>query len=158
PNSADLLISLAQSWPSAEVSDVYVYGAHADGTLFSLPTGAVKSAVGVEYTDDEVRFVHDPLDTLSFAAVARPHGRSIRSASGDVPVRRAPWGNLPLLHRLECGAQARSDSYSDFGSRVSPGYSVLYSPFRWLSLRGSRTDGYKVPVLFDLYSPPRMFN
>ncbi len=159
PNSADLLIGLAQSYPSAEVSDVYVYGAHADGTLFRLPTGAIKTAVGVEYTDEEVRFLHSPADTTSFAAVARPNGRNIRSAFGEARVPLAPDdGNFPLLHRLELGVQARSDSYSDFGSKVSPGYSALYAPVKWLTLRGSRTEGYKVPVLFDLYSPPRTFN
>ncbi len=154
PIPFSLVPTLSNSGPTKEISDTYTYNAEANGTVWTVPTGDIKAAAGVEYTRQETKFDASAIDTLSTAAQLAPMERSIRSAFAEVTIPLAPIARRwPLLHRLEVGLQGRNDDYSDFGAKFSPGVSLVYGPTDWISLRASRSEGYKVPSLFDIHGP-----
>lgn len=146
--------ALSNSGPTKEISEVSTYNAEANGTVWTLPTGSIKAAAGAEYSRQKTKFETAAIDTTSNAARLAPTERSVRSAFAEATIPLAPVEHAwPLLKRLEAGGQVRHDDYSDFGAKFSPGYSLVYGPADWLSLRASRSEGYKVPNLFDLHGP-----
>ncbi|RJS94754.1 TonB-dependent receptor [Salinisphaera sp. Q1T1-3] len=64
--------------------------------------------------------------------------------------------NVPLLDSLEFDAAARYDNYSDFGDTLNPKFSLRYQPFKQLVIRGSYSEGYQAPTLYNLYNPEQI--
>ena len=58
-----------------------------------------------------------------------------------------PDSAIPLIHRLELGAAIRHERFSIHGESTTPKYSVLWSPARWLTLRGSYNESFRAPNL-----------
>ncbi|MEJ5350706.1 MAG: TonB-dependent receptor [Melioribacteraceae bacterium] len=46
---------------------------------------------------------------------------------------------------------ARFDHHSDYASRISPKFSILFKPFNFLKIRASVGSGFKAPTLQQLY-------
>lgn len=148
-NPPGALAALTVGNAAAERSDTWTYEAHADGALFTLPSGDIRMALGTEYREEYVDF---PLQTPTST---NPHGRN-RYTSGyfaevNVPLISEAQHWL-LLNRLEARVAARHDRYTDFPSTTNPSYGALYRPVKWLMFRGSYGEGYKVPTLSQLYS------
>lgn len=143
------------------------YGASANGTLFELPGGAVKAAIGGQWAfDDYVANwnTNYPIGQVAGAAqagtqvaTARPH-RITNSGFAEVNVPLVSEANrMPLVHELNFNASARIDSYSDFGDTTNYKLGFTYDPFAALSIRGSVATSFAAPSLADTSAPDTRF-
>ena len=123
----------------------------ADGTLFELPTGAVKLAAGLERREESLAH--------TVANIANPeqpgydrYSRHVSSAFSElqIPVVGDP-ARPRAPPRLELDLAARYDNYSDFGHTVNPEFRMRWVPLEWLKLRASWGRSYRAPKLDDLY-------
>jgi iron complex outermembrane receptor protein len=123
-----------------------------NGSLFSLPGGDVRVAVGGEHRWEKY---HGTLETGTLAApdiidrvVSR---RWIRLGEVLVPIFGA--GNaMPLFQSLILNASVRYDHYNDFGSTTNPKFGVNWSPVHGLTFRGNYTKSFHAPSIADLNS------
>jgi iron complex outermembrane receptor protein len=139
----------------------------ANGSVFDLPGGAVKAALGYQHSwDDYVANWNQnwPIGQLSGAptpgsqlAVARPH-RVTESGFGEVNVPIVGKDNeLPFVHSLSFDASGRVDSYSDFGQTENYKLGFAYDPFAALTIRGTRGTSFDAPSLADTSAPDTRF-
>jgi iron complex outermembrane recepter protein len=121
------------------------------GDLFSLRSGTVAGAVGVdlrkEKLDETPADAYVVGDITGYGGNARPiHGdRDVKAAYAEV--------NVPLLRTLELDAAVRTDDYSDFGRTNNPKVSLRFQPTRDILLRTSYGKGFLAPSLYQLNNP-----
>ena len=143
------------------------YGASANGTLFELPGGAVKAAIGGQWAFDDyvanwntnypIGQVAGPAQAGTQVATARPH-RITKSGFAEVNVPLVGEANrMPLVHALTLNASARIDSYSDFGDTTNYKMGFTYDPFAALTVRGSMATSFAAPSLADTSAPDTRF-
>lgn len=143
------------------------YGASANGTLFELPGGAVKAAIGGQWAFDDyvanwntnypIGQVAGPAQAGTQVATARPH-RITKSGFAEVNVPVVSEANrMPLVHALSFNASARIDSYSDFGDTSNYKLGFTYDPFAALTVRGSMATSFAAPSLADTSAPDTRF-
>jgi iron complex outermembrane receptor protein len=155
PNDLNVLRSLLQNGAKSERNTNGTFSASADGSIWELPAGSIRLAVGGEYRAERAR------TTQAVAENPRINqsliGNFQRDAQAAFAETRVPLvsekQHLPWLHSLELSAAARYDSYDDTGSDVSPGYGLIWRPVKWVILRASRNHAFRVPSLNDLYRP-----
>ncbi|RJS94753.1 TonB-dependent receptor [Salinisphaera sp. Q1T1-3] len=61
--------------------------------------------------------------------------------------------NIPVLDSLELNGSFRYDNYSDVGDTVNPKVSLRYQPIQKVVFRGSYSEGFRAPSLYELYNP-----
>lgn len=127
-----------------------------DGTLFQVPAGDVKIAVGSELIHERFAAFSRTEDYLGVVTTPdqRYSGpRTVYSAFGelDVPLI-SPESDGPI-HELRLGASARYDHYSDFGDTFNPRFAASLLPVEWLTFRGAYGKSFVAPDLAQLYSP-----
>lgn len=123
----------------------------ADGTLFTLPGGAMRLAVGAQYTyeSNDAEQTDSPLGDFSGAAHASAN-RSVYAAFGELLVPIVGAGNaIAGMQQLSLDASGRYDHYSDFGSTKNPKIGLSYMPFHDLTIRGNWGSSYNAPSLAD---------
>ncbi len=123
------------------------------GTLFNLPGGAVKAAVGAEAywasgRSNQVR------NTTTAAPVTTLHSRvtrDVKAVFGElfVPVIGAD-NAMPFVQRLVLSAAVRYEDYSDFGGTTNPKIGLTWDPTSSISLRGSYGTSFRAPTLKDI--------
>lgn len=123
-----------------------------DGTLFALPGGEVKLAVGYEFMSDrfQQRISDDvPVGTLRTLPFA-PYNRTIHSAFGEVQVPLVGEGNrMAFVHSLTLAGSVRYDHFSDVGSTTNPKIGVTFKPVSWLGIRGNWSTSFNAPSPVD---------
>ena len=143
------------------------YGVSANGTLFELPGGAVKAAIGGQWAFDDyvanwntnwpIGQVGGPAQPGSQVAIARPH-RITNSGFAEVNIPIVGEANrMPLVHALSFNASARIDSYSDFGETSNYKLGFTYDPFAALTIRGTMGTSFDAPSLADTSAPDTRF-
>ncbi|RZI75928.1 MAG: TonB-dependent receptor [Pseudomonas sp.] len=119
-----------------------------DGTLFSLPGGGVKLAIGYEYTYDNFmqRTADDaPIGTLRTNPFSR-YDRRIHSVFGEVQVPIISDDmELGFIKSLILAGSVRYDHFDDVGSTTNPKIGVSLKPVSWLSLRGNYSTSFNAP-------------
>lgn len=126
----------------------------ADGTLFTLPGGDVKLAVGGGYRhesysgSDPIGLPGDPDYTNNVVSVSR----SVSAAFGELAVPIVGADNaMPGVQALNISAAGRFDHYSDFGNTKNPKYGIDWTPFDGVKLRASYGTSFHAPQLADIY-------
>jgi iron complex outermembrane receptor protein len=137
----------------AERNQTWTYDAKADGSAWDLPAGPVRIALGAEYREEYVDFPLQPAAT----STARNRYTSGYFVETRVPLLSARQ-NWSWMYKLEATVALRHDRYSDFAATTNPRYGLLFQPVKSLILRGSYSEGYKVPTLSELYSPLDSFD
>ncbi len=138
-----------------DTSDVYDLLITADGPIWSGWAGDVRLAVGAESQREEVEFFIDPSPGYQ---LQDPFERTINSAFAEIAVPLiGDEQNLPFVHRLELRGAGRYEDFSDIGDHLTPSVSALLQPVSWMTIRASRSEGFKAPKLFDLQSPQSSF-
>lgn len=124
----------------------------ADGTLLTLPGGAVKAAVGVEAMRETYAIqgggdaIISQIDAMAWAHAKR----TTKAVFGEIQVPIIGDGNaLPGVQALSLSASGRYDHYSDFGGTFNPKFGLTYSPASWLRVRGTWGKSFQAPSLAD---------
>jgi iron complex outermembrane receptor protein len=135
--------------------DLWDASAKLDGTLFTLPGGPVKLAVGGEYQDHDYTLTQrNNTGTANTGIITQvPSGakRNVKSAYAEVFVPVVSSDNaMPAIQELSVSAAVRYDKYSDFGSTTNPKVALRYMPVSGLTLRGSYGTSFRAPSLSDI--------
>ncbi len=123
----------------------------ADGSLFTLPGGEVKLAVGSEYKRDSLQVSNStgPIGQ-NLDPVNQTVSRWSYAGFSEVLVPIIGEANaLPLVKSLDVTASVRYDHYSDFGGTTNPRYGLTYKPIDDLSIRASYQTAFHAPGLAD---------
>ena len=118
--------------------------ARADGTLFRLPGGEVRTALGGQYRREDYEFT-------TASGIGRGSDRDIFAVYGEVVVPLVGEDNtLPGIKALQVTAAGRYERYNDFGSSTDPKVGVLWSPVDGLNLRATFGTSFRAPLLDEL--------
>ena len=124
----------------------------ADGSLFHLPTGDAKIALGLERREEAL--LHDVADSRSAIphTISERYDRHVTALFSQLalPVIGNP-ANPRASPRLELVASGRYERYSDFGRTFNPTVRVRWIPTESLKLRASWGRSFRAPKLDDLY-------
>lgn len=128
-----------------------VFNLQADGSLFELPGGAVRVAIGGEH-----RIEYTYTDLLTGQA-ATPRSlnddgtRNVDAVFGELFVPIFGAGNaVPGLEQLSLSLALRHENYSDFGSTTNPKIGLTYKPVRGVTLRGSYGTSFRAPTFAEV--------
>lgn len=154
PNAAGVLQALMPVADHRDTTDYLQYLVTADGTVWSGWAGDVKVAVGAEFGEEKVKFWREPSPITPTFVLSRPFSRDATAAFAEatIPLLSAKQ-RVPLVHRLEIGGAVRAQDYSDVGGVTTPTYRALFQPVKWVTLRTSRSEGFKPVRLYDLLGP-----
>lgn len=118
----------------------------ADGTLFTLPSGDVKAALGGGYRKEH------------FAADGEVADRNVTYAYVEALAPLiSPSVSRAGLHELELSLSARTERYSDFGSTTNPRVGLRYVPTNSLTLRATWGTSFKAPSFVQMYDPRTIY-
>jgi iron complex outermembrane receptor protein len=113
-----------------------------DGSLFALPGGDAKVAVGVEYNSQGYAVRKGSIVPGTENALTRFNlSRNFKSAFGEIV--------LPVFDQLTISASGRYDSYSDAGDTFNPKFGATFKPVEWLKIRGAWGKSFVAPSLAD---------
>lgn len=118
----------------------------ADGSLFALPGGDLKVAIGAEYLDEGYRSRKGDTVPANFMQLNEfDQSRNVKSVFGEIvaPVFGGEGPSLTL------SASGRYDSYSDFGDTFNPKFGATFKPVEWISLRGAWGRSFVAPSMAD---------
>lgn len=125
-------------------NSIWDVGLAADGSLFQLPAGPVRVAVGVErraegYNED----FNAPGISLKI-----DQNRSVIAGFAEIQAPLFSAANRRQgLERLILTAAGRWERYEQFGSTFNPKLGLLWSPLRGLSFRSSYDTSFRAPLL-----------
>lgn len=113
-----------------------------DGSVFALPGGDAKLAVGVEYQQNKAdsRLNAGPvgsLDAIPFMKASR-NSKSVFAEAF-----------LPITSFLDVAGSVRYDDYSDFGSTTNPSVGLTLKPVSWLKIFGHWNTSFNAPTAVD---------
>ena len=150
--SAGTLQAIKRDFPIHSVSSIESTRLVADGSLFPMPAGDAKIAVGVERREEMLS--HDVSDPLNPAeqTISQSYDRHVTSLFSQValPLMGDP-ASPRAVPRLELVAAGRYEHYSDFGGTFNPTVRVQWIPSESLKLRASWGRSFRAPKLDDLY-------
>ncbi|MFC5345535.1 TonB-dependent receptor [Brevundimonas staleyi] len=128
----------------------------ADGSLFDLPAGAVRLALGgtVRIEAFQTAFTNFTSALTETVRVSAPSDRQIDAVFAEA---RVPLfgGNLrrPGLERLELSLAVRAERYDDIGSTTNPKLGILWSPASDWIVRGGYGTSFRAPALREVNDP-----
>lgn len=127
------------------------YAARANGSLFDLPGGSIKLAIGFERQEFDVA-LGSARGAPTTPIVFRNFGRNVDSGYAElyVPIF-GPGNGVPGFERLEFNAAIRQDRYSDVGKTTNPKFGVNWTPFNGIKLRGSYGTSFRAPTIPEIY-------
>lgn len=134
-------------------SRVYSANLQADGTLFTIPGGAVQLALGAQVRRET--FVRAGATYASTPAPRAIEGLSTERTVGALYAE----ARLPLVgeanrrsgvEAFEISGAVRAERYSDFGHTVNPRIGVQWTPVEGLLVRGTYGESYRAPALQEL--------
>ncbi|MDI1251330.1 MAG: TonB-dependent receptor, partial [Lacunisphaera sp.] len=126
-------------------------GAIADGPLFALPGGSLRTAVGVDYSREEISaHVANGRIGADENAVRADGSRNTKSVFAELSAPIVGQRNsMPGIKSLKVSLSARYDKYSDFGATTNPKAGFTYQPISSLTLRANYGKAYNAPSLAD---------
>ena len=130
-----------------------------DGTLFTLPGGDVRLAVGGEYLEYALDIRRSRPNNTGPASRGSEqftfhNDRHVWSGYVElfVPVV-GPGNEMSFLRRFELTLSGRHDSYSDVGSTTNPKVGANIEFVRGLRLRGNWSRSFVAPAISSLGDP-----
>ncbi|MEO8547912.1 MAG: TonB-dependent receptor [Sphingomicrobium sp.] len=125
-----------------------------DGPLFTLPGGDASLATGIEYRKSKIADIpsSDSIrgNLYGFSSAPETIGTDwVWEAYGEVEL--PILAHVPFAEALTINGSARYTDYHSYGSGTTYKIGGLYSPTRWLSLRGSYGTSYRAPALFEQF-------
>lgn len=131
-----------------------VVTATATGSLFKMPYGMVKGAVGLEYrrnsiddTPSEAAQTGNLYNLTSSTPTRGSDSAKDVFAEVEIPLLK----NLPAAHELTLNASGRWADYRSYGSGSTYKIGALWSPDKWLTLRATTGTSYRAPALYEQF-------
>jgi iron complex outermembrane recepter protein len=134
--------------------EVKQFDASISGSLFDLPGGTVKVAIGADYRRETYSFNGSPAAALGqpdIFNVAFDNINALTTKSRDVKAAYAEV-SIPVFEPLEIVLAGRVDSYSGFGTTWNPKVSAKFQPIDWLLFRASYNTGFRVPAFNQIFN------
>lgn len=119
----------------------------ADGPLLSLPTGALRLAVGGGWRQEDYRNLNILRGTVGMEADRDVRYLFVEALIPLVQRSRTRVG----LHELELSLSGRYEDYSDFGDTANPHVGIRWSPLERLSLKASWGESFKAPAFLQMH-------
>lgn len=126
--------------------------ASVSGSLFPLPNGNVKMALGVDYRREQYKFTGDTRTDQSIIYTAPfDDGNALDGVHRDV---KAAYAELliPLIKGMELDAAGRIDDYTGFGTTTNPKISIKYRPWQPILFRASFNTAFRVPSFNQIFN------
>lgn len=128
-----------------------VINAQMDGSLFEMPGGRVRIALGGEH---RVEYTYTDLFIGRSAAanhVTDDGSRNVDAVFAEVFIPLVGADNAsPGLERLSLSIAGRYEHYSDFGSTTNPKVGLTYSPVLGLTLKGTYGTSFRAPTFTEV--------
>lgn len=127
----------------------------ANGSIFTLPAGAVKVAVGAEYRNESARFIPDAASQAGTVAgnqqPATAGAFDVKEVFGEglLPVLK----DLPFAEYVELNGAVRFAHYSTAGDATSWKYGATWQVSNDLKFRGSEASATRAPNIAELFTP-----
>lgn len=122
-----------------------------DGSLFEIPGGNVRVALGAEH---RVEYTFTDLLTGQNAnprSTADAGSRNVDAFFGELFIPVFGSGNAqPGLEQLSVSAALRHEKYSDFGSTTNPKIGVTWVPMTGLSFKGTYGTSFRAPTYTEV--------
>ncbi|HSG54188.1 MAG TPA: TonB-dependent receptor, partial [Paracoccaceae bacterium] len=116
-----------------------------DGSVFALPGGDVKMALGYEGQDQSQT-------RNTGLATEVTNTRTVHSGYAEVLIPIFGPGNATAgFEELTVTAAIRHDSYSDVGSTTNPKFGLNWEPVPGLLLRGSYGTSFRAPTFPEIF-------
>lgn len=132
--------SIFNGLSNAEIGDVKL-----DGSIFELPGGAARLAVGAQYRHETYGATGNSAPTASTLS------RNVSAGFGELFLPFVESANArPGIQRLDVTVAGRYESYSDFGSTFNPKIGIMWSPVDDINLRGTYGTSFRAPLLSQL--------
>lgn len=136
----------------------------ADGSVFSLPAGAARLALGADYRYESLEAENGNfapatgVTTLSTSLTVGSVDRRVGALFGELvlPVI-GETQNIPGVQNLRIMFAGRYENYSDFGTTTNPKIGLDWMPVEGLSLRGSWGTSFRAPRFNEVstrFNPP----
>jgi len=156
PNAAGVLEALTTPTRDEEDSETWTYSLQFDGPVYELPGGDIATALGVERREEYVDF---PLRLATDTTNALPGNETVSAYFAEVvvPVFGADF-RKPLFRQLNLSGSYRYENYDSGGTSKNPRMGVAWRPSKWLLVRGSYGEGFKVPTLQQRTAPRSVIN
>jgi iron complex outermembrane recepter protein len=134
--------------------DLWQFDVSVAGTLFELPAGAVKLAVGADYRREGYSFNGSAAAVESQPEIFNVAFDNANALDGVSRTVKAVYGELliPIFDMLEVTAAARLDDYTGFGTTFNPKFTAKFEPTDWLLFRGSYNTGFRVPTFNQIFN------
>lgn len=129
----------------------------ADGTLFALPGGDVKMALGANWRREQFAQSSD-----SFLSSATPRSsvplnyrRTVTSGFAELRIPLVgPANAMPGVQRLELSLAGRVESFSDVGTTTNPKVGLVWEPDDVVRVRATYGTSFRAPSLSEVYEAP----
>jgi len=124
-----------------------------DGSLFDLPGGAVRMAIGGEYVYYGLDINRTRPNNTGPASRGSEQfdlflERNVKSAYAELLIPIVGVDNeVPFVRRLELNVSGRYDHYSDTGSTTNPRVAATWEVVEGLSFRGNYSRSFVAPQL-----------
>jgi iron complex outermembrane recepter protein len=143
--------SLIPNFPATVENNFTIQAARvkADGTLFSIPGGDVRAAIGADYREEAYESSVTGANGM-IQGTPVDIDQDVTSGFAELFIPLVGEGNrLPGIHSFEVSLAARHDDYSNFGSSTDPKYGIAWQPVADVRLRASFGTSYVAPRLLD---------
>ena len=155
-NSRAVLNFIGSGYNASQTrSRIETFDVKADGTLFELPGGPVKAAVGGQVRQE---YFKTSSDTLSSGVSPVFSGGTTFSrligagfAELNVPIV-GPANAVPGIARFDLSLAGRVEHYEDFGLTGNPKLGAVWAPVDELRIRGSYGTSFRAPALPELFA------
>lgn len=124
------------------------------GKVMDLPYGKMQAAVGAEYRrfsiDDTPAPDAQTGNLYNLTSSTPTRGKDSAQdlfAELDIPL----LAKLPAAHELSLNLSSRWADYKSYGSGSTYKFGALWSPVKWVTLRGTSGTSYRAPALYEQY-------
>jgi len=140
-NGAALFAPVETTDPS---STLYVIDLHGTRDLFQMPGGPLALGVGAQYIHKAQNYVNP---------ITVQEGVQLGASAYSVGSQDDTAGFLELggkvIKQLELNAAVRYDHYDTYGGQATPKFGLKFTPWDFVSLRGTWGKGFRAPSISE---------
>jgi iron complex outermembrane recepter protein len=150
--SQETLAGIGRDYPLHMMASIESTRLVAEGSLFRMPAGRAKLAVGMERREEALS--HDITNPVNMEGptIGESYSRHITALFSqlDLPLIGDPT-TPRSAPRLELNVAGRYEHYSDFGGTFNPTVRIQWVPLQAVKLRASWGRSFRAPTLDNLY-------